>query len=89
MAVPDIGEDPVGRDRLRPPSREKLPEVADRVLDPVEGLPGIGAVFVDQERREVIEARLVGVGQKASVGVVNTSSVLSWWARKRRTLLVK
>jgi hypothetical protein len=31
-------------------------------LDPVEGLPGIGAVLVDQECREVVEARLVGVG---------------------------
>jgi hypothetical protein len=57
-----MGEDPIRRDGLRPPSGEEPLQVVDRVLDPAERLPTVRAVLVDQQRGEVVESRLVGVG---------------------------
>ena len=62
LPVPDIGEDAICRDGLCSPSGEELLQVVDGGLDPIEGLPTVGAVLVEQEGDEVVEARLVGVG---------------------------
>jgi hypothetical protein len=46
LPVPDVGENPVRGDRLRPPSSEKLLEVGNRGFGPAEGFPTVGAVLV-------------------------------------------
>ena len=52
----DVGRHPVGRDVHRTVATEDTAQMLDSALCPVEGLPAVDLVVVDQHRGEILEA---------------------------------